>query len=232
MPKLVPSSDMPPFIAWVWVSSFSDRLRTTVSILSAVPRNELRIRVSTSMPTVLATSSAMAMASLPNASPGLPTSRLSTTPRNELPALSTSSECRRISSAHWAIAATSTPKPLPAPPLPEPLPITLATTVSARSAIGLASSWASRETASSRISDRITLPAAMMAGVLRPKVADEAANWAWMLISWIRAWPLHTWITRAAALIAVEATPRTSTTMLEYLEIVPQSSASLSADSP
>lgn len=102
---------MPPFICWVWVSSFSLRLRTTVSILSAVPRNELRIRVSTSMPTVLATCSATAMASLPNASPGLPTSRLSTTRRNELPALSTSSECFRMSSAHWAIAATSTPKP-------------------------------------------------------------------------------------------------------------------------
>ncbi|BFV55274.1 hypothetical protein KCMC57_up03780 [Kitasatospora sp. CMC57] len=79
---------------------------------------------------------------------------------------------------------------------------------------------------------RTTLPAAMMAGVLSPKVAEEAASWAWMLISWTIAWPLHTWITKAAALIPVEATPRTSTTMPEYLDMVPQSSASLSADSP
>ncbi|MFJ9522119.1 hypothetical protein ACIRPK_28180 [Kitasatospora sp. NPDC101801] len=137
-----------------------------------------------------------------------------------------------MSSAHWAIAATSTPKPWPAPPLPEPLPRTLAITVSARSAIGLASSWASRETASSRIRVMISRPAAMMAGVLSPKVAEEAANWAWMLISWTSAWPLHIWMTRAAALIAVAAVPSTSTTMPEYLEIVPHSSASLSADSP
>lgn len=189
--------------------------------------------MSTSIPTVLATSSAIAMASLPNASPGLPTSRLSTTPRNELPAESTSSEWRRISRAQEAIAATSTPKPWPEPPLPpEPPPVTWATTVSARSAIGLASSWARVETASSRIRLRISRPAAMIAGVLRPKVADEAANWAWMLTSWTRACPLQSWITSAAPLIAVAAVPQTSTTMVEYLEMVPHSSASRSAESP
>ncbi|MFJ8039478.1 hypothetical protein ACIRBX_03060 [Kitasatospora sp. NPDC096147] len=62
---------------------------------------------------------------------------------------------------------------------------TCATTSSARSAIGFASAWASCCTASSSSRATISRPIAMTAAVLSPKVADEAANWACMLTSWM-----------------------------------------------
>lgn len=210
---------------WVWESSFSVRFLTTVSILSAVPVKEPRIRLRTSVPIVFTTCSAMATASLPKASEGLPTSRPCTTERNEVPAESRSSACRRSTVAQAAIAVGSTRKPLPVPVLPPGLS-TLATTSSARSAIGLASAWASCCTASSSSRAMISRPIAMIAAVLSPKVAEEAANCAWMLISWTMVWPLHISITRAAPLSAVATASQPSTTMPEYLEMVCQSAAS------